>query len=55
MNSRTGDSVEAESACIAQVVGNMVLEIYAMVAMLVYALIAWAVERMVWLIFYRSR
>jgi hypothetical protein len=36
-------------------IGNMVLEIYAMFAMLVYALIAWAVERMVWLIFYRPR
>jgi len=36
-------------------IGNMVLEIYAMFAMLVYALIAWAVERAVWLIFYRPR
>lgn len=33
--------------------GNMVLEISSMFAMLIYALIAWAVERVVWLIFYR--
>jgi len=36
-------------------VGNMVLELSSMFAMLIYALIAWAVERMVWLIFYRPR
>lgn len=36
-------------------VGNMVLEIYSMFAMLVYALVAWAMERIVWLIFYRPR
>ena len=36
-------------------IGNMVLEISSMFAMLVYALIAWAVERTVWLIFYRPR
>lgn len=35
--------------------GNMVLEISSMVAMLIYALVAWAVERIVWLIFYRPR
>ena len=34
-------------------VGNMVLELSTMVAMVVYALIFWAVERLVWLIFYR--
>lgn len=33
--------------------GNMVLELSSMFAMLIYALIAWAVERVVWLIFYR--
>jgi hypothetical protein len=33
--------------------GNMVLELSSMFAMLIYALIAWAVERIVWLIFYR--
>ena len=33
--------------------GNMVLEISSMFAMLIYALIAWAVERIVWLVFYR--
>jgi len=34
-------------------VGNMVLELSSMFAMLIYALIAWAAERVVWLIFYR--
>jgi YGGT family len=36
-------------------VGGMVLEISSMFAMLIYALIAWAMERTVWLIFYRPR
>jgi len=36
-------------------VGGMVLEISSIFAMLIYALIAWAVERTVWLIFYRPR
>jgi hypothetical protein len=35
--------------------GSMVLEISSMFAMLVYALIAWVVERTIWLIFYRPR
>jgi hypothetical protein len=35
--------------------GSMVLELSSMFAMVVYALIAWAVERTVWLIFYRPR
>lgn len=35
--------------------GNMTLELSSMFAMLIYALIAWAVERTVWLIFYRPR
>ncbi len=35
--------------------GYMVLEVSSMFAMLVYALLAWAVERIVWLIFYRPR
>ena len=35
--------------------GSMVLELSSLFAMLVYALIAWAVERAVWLIFYRPR
>lgn len=34
-------------------VGNMVLELSSMVAMLVYALAGWALERLVWLVFYR--
>jgi hypothetical protein len=36
-------------------VGNLVLEISSMFAMLVYGLFAWAVERTVYLIFYRPR
>jgi len=36
-------------------VGNMVLEVSSMIAMVVYALIAWALERMIWVIFYRPR
>lgn len=35
--------------------GNMVLELSSMFSMLIYGLIAWAVERTVWLIFYRPR
>jgi len=35
--------------------GGMVLEISSVIAMLVYALIAWALERAIWVIFYRPR
>ncbi len=35
--------------------GGMVLELSSMFAMAIYALIAWAVERTVWVIFYRPR
>jgi hypothetical protein len=35
--------------------GNMVLELSSMFAMLIYGLLGWAAERMVWLIFYRPR
>ena len=35
--------------------GNMVLELSSLFAMLIYGLIAWAVERVVWLVFYRPR
>jgi hypothetical protein len=35
--------------------GSMVLELSSIFAMLIYGLIAWAVERTVWLIFYRPR
>jgi hypothetical protein len=35
--------------------GNMVLELSSMFAMLIYGLIAWAIERVVWLVFYRPR
>jgi hypothetical protein len=44
-----------EGLTVAPAVGNMVLEIPTMIAMAVYALLAWAVERVVWLIFYRPR
>ena len=33
--------------------GGMVLELPSLFAMLIYALIAWAVERAVWVLFYR--
>ncbi len=35
--------------------GGMVLELSSFFAMGIYALLAWAVERIVWLIFYRPR
>ena len=35
--------------------GSIVLELSSLFAMLIYALIAWAVERTVWVIFYRPR
>ena len=36
-------------------IGNSVLEVSSMFAMLIYALVAWVVDRTVWLIFYRPR
>ncbi len=35
--------------------GGMVLELSTLIAMVVYGLIAWAIERIVWVIFYRPR
>jgi len=35
--------------------GNMQLELSSLFAMLIYGLVAWALERIVWLIFYRPR
>jgi len=35
--------------------GGIVLELSSLFAMLIYALIAWAVERTIWLVFYRPR
>ncbi len=35
--------------------GRMVLEISSVIAMIVYALIAWAIERIIWVVFYRPR
>ncbi len=36
-------------------IGNVVLEIPTIIAMFVYALIGWAIERLVWVLFYRPR
>lgn len=36
-------------------VDGMVLEISSLFAMVIYALIGWAVERIIWVIFYRPR
>ena len=35
--------------------GGMVLELSSLFAMLIYALLAWIMERVVWLLFYRPR
>jgi hypothetical protein len=35
--------------------GSMVLELSSLFAMVIYALIAWVVERTVWVLFYRPR
>jgi uncharacterized membrane protein YkgB len=35
--------------------GGMVLEISSIIAMLVYALLAWGIDRLIWVIFYRPR
>ena len=35
--------------------GGMVLEFTTLIAMLVYALIGWGIERILWVIFYRPR
>ncbi len=35
--------------------GNSILEVSSLIAMFIYGLIAWVVERSVWLIFYRPR
>jgi hypothetical protein len=35
--------------------GGMVLELSSLFAMLIYALIAWAAERIIWLLLYRPR
>lgn len=36
-------------------VGNMVLEISTLIAMAVYGLLAWGLERLIWVIFFRPR
>jgi hypothetical protein len=35
--------------------GGLVLELTTVIAMVVYAVIAWALERIIWVIFYRPR
>ena len=35
--------------------GGMVFEFSSVIAMIVYALVAWALERIIWVIFYRPR
>jgi hypothetical protein len=35
--------------------GSLVLEISTFIAMVVYALVAWVIERLVWVLFYRAR
>ena len=35
--------------------GGMVLEVSTLIAMVVYGLIGWAIERIIWVIFYRPR
>lgn len=35
--------------------GNIVLELSSLFAILIYGLLAWGIERVVWLIFYRPR
>jgi YggT family protein len=35
--------------------GGMVLEISTLIAMLVYGLIGWGIERLIWVIFYRPK
>ncbi|MFN8383552.1 MAG: YggT family protein [Anaerolineales bacterium] len=35
--------------------GGMVLELSSLFAMLIYGLVAWAIERTIWVIFYRPR
>ncbi len=44
-----------EGMTAAPAAGGMVLELSSFFAMLIYALIAWAVERVVWLLLYRPR
>lgn len=42
-----------ENLVASPVFGNMLLELSSLFAMLIYGLIAWGIERAVWLIFYR--
>lgn len=44
-----------QNITISPTIGSVVLEIPTIIAMFVYALIGWAIERLVWVIFYRPR
>lgn len=44
-----------EGMTAAPAAGSMVLELSSLFAMVIYALIAWAVERIIWLLLYRPR
>lgn len=44
-----------EGMTVAPSAGGMVLELSSFFAMVIYGLIAWAVERTVWVLFYRPR
>jgi hypothetical protein len=44
-----------EGMTVTPAAGGMVLELSSLFAMVIYGLIAWAVERTVWVIFYRPR
>ena len=44
-----------EGLVVSPTFGNMVLELSSMFAMVIYGLIAWGIERVVWLVFYRPR
>ncbi len=35
--------------------GNFVLETPSLIALMIYALVAWAIERIIWVIFYKPR
>jgi hypothetical protein len=39
----------------APAVGNMVLEVHSLIAMLAYALLAWVLAKIVWVLLYRPR
>ncbi|MCB0104003.1 MAG: YggT family protein [Anaerolineales bacterium] len=44
-----------EGMVVSPTMGKMILELSSLFAMMVYGLIAWGIERVVWLIFYHPR